>query len=267
MRFVLQVLKEQFKNVHLIFRLAIYDIKGKYQLHYLGWLWQFINPAIQVALYWFVFGVGIRKGSPVGGTPFIVWLLVGVIPWFFISPSIIQGSNSIYSRVSLVSKMKFPVSILPSVSLVTNSFNFFSMMFILFLVLVINHINPGIYLLQLPYYLICMYTFLFATTLLFSTITVIIRDFQLFMQSVIRMMFFLLPIVWKMDTLSPFHVNILRLNPLFYLIDGFRRTFLGSGWFFHDLRYTAYFWILTLFILFLGSFMHIKFRNKFVDFI
>jgi teichoic acid transport system permease protein len=267
MKFVLQVLNEQFKNVHLIFRLAIYDIKGQYQLHYLGWLWQFLNPAFQIALYWFVFGFGIRKGSPVGDTPFLVWLLVGLIPWFFIGPSILQGSNSIYSRINLVSKMKFPVSILPTINLMTNSFNFFSMMLILFILLVVNKINAGLYLLQLPYYLLSLYIFLFAVALLFSTISIIIRDFQLVIQSGMRMVFFLLPIVWKIDNLPTFYVNILKLNPIFYLIEGFRHTFLGGGWFFTELTYTAYFWSITLFILFLGSYMHVKFRNKFVDYI
>ncbi|MFB3164815.1 ABC transporter permease [Neobacillus sp. 179-J 1A1 HS] len=267
MRFVLQVLNEQLKNVHLIFRLAVYDIKGKYQLHYLGWLWQFLNPAIQVALYWFVFGFGIRKGSPVGDTPFLIWLLVGLIPWFFIGPTMMQGSNSIYSRISLVSKMKFPVSILPSVNLVTNGFNFFVMMIVLTILLFINNINSGIYLLQLPYYLLCLFTFLFATSLLFSTISIIIRDFQMIIQSAMRMMFYLLPIVWKMDNLPTIYINILKLNPVFYLIQGFRNTFLGQGWFFIDIKYTSYFWSLTLLLLFLGSYMHIKFRNKFVDYI
>ncbi|GHH97445.1 ABC transporter permease [Neobacillus kokaensis] len=267
MKFVLQVINEQLKNVHLILRLAIYDIKGQYQLHYLGWLWQFLNPVLQIALYWFVFGFGIRRGSPVGDTPFLVWLLVGLIPWFFIGPAILQGSNSIYSRVSLVSKMKFPVSILPTTSIVTNSFNFLSMMLILVVLLVINKINAGLYLLQLPYYLFCLYVFLFSVCLLFSTISIIVRDFQLLIQSGMRMVFFLLPIVWKIDNLPPLFVNILKLNPIFYLIEGFRHTILGGGWFFSELTYTAYFWSLTLFILFLGSFMHIKFRKKFVDYI
>lgn len=267
MKFVLQIVNEQWKNVHLIFRLAIYDMKSRYQLHYLGWLWQFLNPALQIALYWFVFGFGIRKGSPVGDTPFLIWLLLGLIPWFFIAPSILQGSNSIYNRVNLVSKMKFPVSSLPTTSLVTNSFNFFTMMLILVVLLVVNKINAGLYLLQLPYYLLCLYAFLFAVSLLFSTISIIFRDFQLIIQSGIRMAFFLLPIVWKMDSLPAFYVNILKLNPIFYLIEGFRDTFLGGRWFFTDLPYAAYFWSMTLFILFLGSFMHVKFRDKFVDYI
>ena len=117
-----RILKEQSSNFHLILRLSLYDAKSKYQMHYLGAVWQFLGPAIQILLYWLVFGLGIRGGAPVHGIPFFVWLIAGLIPWFFISPSIIQGSNSVYARVSLVSKMKFPVSVLPTVTIVSNSF-------------------------------------------------------------------------------------------------------------------------------------------------
>ena len=108
MKLVVQIIKEQFLNLGLIFQLAIYDIKGKYSQHYLGILWQFINPLIQISIYWLIFGLGFRKGHPVDDVPYYLWLVVGLIPWFFITPSILQGSNSIYSRVNLVSKMKFP---------------------------------------------------------------------------------------------------------------------------------------------------------------
>ena len=106
MNFASQVIKEQFSNRHLILRLASYDIKSSYQMHYLGLLWQFINPISQVLVYWLVFGIGIRGGNPVGETPFFIWLVIGLIPWFFIAPTIIQGSNSVYAKVNMVSKMK-----------------------------------------------------------------------------------------------------------------------------------------------------------------
>src|SRR5690554_2361531 len=109
-----QILKEQIDYRHLVFRIAQFENRGMYQTHYLGSLWQFLSPAIQVAIYWFVFGT-IRGGAPVDGTPFFLWLLIGLIPWFFISPTLIQGSNSVHQKVTLVSQMKFPVSLLPSI--------------------------------------------------------------------------------------------------------------------------------------------------------
>jgi teichoic acid transport system permease protein len=267
MNFVLKVLREQFLNFNLIFRLSTYEIISKNQMNYLGLLWQIINPLIQVGVYWFVFGLGIRKGLPVGDTPFFVWFLIGIVPWFFISPSITQGSNSVYTKVNLVSKMKFPVSVLPTISIVSNLFNLIVMSIVLTIVLLIYKISPGLYIIQLPYYIICMFVLLFAITLLTSTISMIIRDFQLLIQSMVRLGFFLLPIFWDPSQLSHYLQTILKINPLYYIIEGFRNTLLGRDWFFNDLSYTVYFWIFTLFILLVGSGLHLKFRNKFVDYL
>lgn len=261
------ILKEQIAHLGLIFNLAIYEVKSKYQMHYLGFLWQVLNPLVQVGVYWLVFGLGVRQGAPIGEIPFILFLLSGLVPWFFISPTIMQGSNSIYSKVNLVSKMKFPVSVLPSITIVSNTINLFIMLVILQIVFILHGINAGIYLLQLPYYLISMFMFIYAFTLLSSTISALIRDFQLLVQSLMRMLFFLTPIFWSIDSFPETYQRFIELNPFTYIINGFRDTFLGSGWFYEDWVYMFYFWSFTLLVLFLGSILHNNFKYKFVDYL
>lgn len=267
MNLVLQIFKEQFNNLHLVFRLASFDIKSKYQLHYLGVLWQFIQPLTQILIYWFVFGVGIRGGDPVGEVPYFLWLITGLIPWLYINPTVIQGSNSVYSKINLVSKMNFPVSILPTITIIGNGFNFIIMTIVLLAILLMNGINPGIYLIQLPYYLLCIVALLFSLTLLFSTIATIVRDFQVALQSVMRMMLYLTPILWETGSLPKLYDTILKLNPFYYIVAGFRNVFLGSGWFYNDITYTIYFWLCIIFLLLIGSALHVKFKNKFVDYL
>lgn len=270
---VSQVVKEQFEHRNLIFRMASFDIKGMYQLHYLGTMWQFINPAIQVSIYWFVFGLGIRGGAPVmtsaGEIPFFLWMLMGLIPWFFISPSIIQGSNSVYQKVNLVSKMNFPVSLLPTIKIIGNSLQFFILMSLLFFVLLIYGFHPTLYIVQLIYYLICMFAFLLAFTLLSSTISTLVRDYQMFLQSMTRMLMYLSPILWDPagGRMPDWIANFLQLNPLYYIIEGFRDSFLGRQWFFEDPLYMLYFWVLTFTLLVIGSRAHLQFRKNFVDYL
>ncbi|ARP44274.1 ABC transporter permease [Geobacillus thermodenitrificans] len=267
MSVVLQVIREQLNHIDLIFRLALFEAKGKYQTHYLGVLWNIIQPLLVILTYWLVFGLGIRGGSPVGDTPYFVWLIAGLIPWLFISPSIVRGANSVYAKISLVSKMNFPVSVLPAISIVGNMFDFLVMLLLQALILLVYRINPGLYVLQLPYYMICTFVFLYAFTLLFSTMSTIVRDVQSILQSAVRMMLYLLPILWDVHRLPEMVVTVLKLNPFFYIITGFRQTFLGEGWFFEDPIYTIYFWVTTLFFLYLGSTLHMKFRHKFVDYL
>ncbi|MFC4661442.1 ABC transporter permease [Oceanobacillus aidingensis] len=267
MKSVIAILRDQVLYLPLIFRLSIYENKSKYQMHYLGILWQFLNPFIRVCVYWFVFGIGLRNGAPVGDTPFLLYLLLGLVPWMFISSTINQGSNSIYSKVNLVSKMKFPVSILPSVVIISNTFNFLIMLVILVFIAYFYNLDFGIQLIQLPYYILCMYALIFSITIFASTISVLVRDFQLLLQSVIRLFFFLTPIFWTIDNFSEKYKPFIELNPFAYIVMGIRDSFLSGDWFYQDWRHMFYFWSLTLLILFIGCIVHNNFKNKFVDYL
>ncbi|AUJ23989.1 ABC transporter permease [Virgibacillus dokdonensis] len=268
-----QVLQEQFQYRDLIFRMASFEIKAKYQIHYLGAIWQILNPSIQIAIYWFVFGLGIRGGNPVttklGEVPFFLWMLMGLIPWFFISPSIVGGSNSVHQKVSLVSKMKFPISLLPTTKLFVNSFQFITMLSLLFIVLFIYGIYPTLHWIQLVYYIGCLFIFLFSFALLSSTIATLVRDYQMLLQSMMRMLLYLSPILWDPngDRVPDWISNILKLNPFYYILTGIRSSFLGESWFFEDITYTIYFWLFTFALLYFGAKTHLKFRNNFMDYL
>ncbi|RCW77405.1 ABC transporter permease [Saliterribacillus persicus] len=265
---VRQIINEQISHWDLILRMAKFDVKGKYEIHYLGSLWEYINPSIQIAIYWFVFGLGLRQGAPIGDIPFFLWMLMGLIPWFFISPTLLQGSNSVHSKVALVSKMNFPTSVLPTVKIVSNSYKFFTMMAILLIVLIAYGIYPSIYIIQLVYYVICLFAFLFAFTIMSSTLSTLVRDYQMFLQSTMRMLLYLSPILWDTSRLPiPALENILKLNPFFYIIQGIRDSLIGGKWFFEDPIYLVYFWMLTFAILFFGSKAHLRFRKNFMDYL
>src|SRR5699024_11083176 len=122
------VLKEQIDHFYLIRRLSLYEIKSKNKNNYLGFAWEIINPCIQLVIYWFVFGT-IRNRAPVemGGEPveFFAWLVGGFFIWIFCYQSINQGSKSIYSRLRLLSKMNFPMSVIPNFVIFSNLYMHF----------------------------------------------------------------------------------------------------------------------------------------------
>ncbi|WP_078394046.1 ABC transporter permease [Shouchella patagoniensis] len=267
MKAVLQLLREQYENKHLIFRLAAFEQRSKFQLHYLGALWQLFSPLMQVIVFFVIFGLGIRSGAPVGDTPFFVWLLCGLIPWFFISPTVLQGSNSIHQKIKMVSKMKFPVSVLPSIVIVGNSISFFVMLGVLCIVLAIYSIFSGVYLLQLPYYMLCMYAFLYVFALFSATIATVVRDYYQLLQAGMRMLFFLSPIIWVPSSMPEYLQPILQLNPLYYILNGFRDSFIGGAWFYEDIPYMIYFWAGILLLSFIGAYVFNKFKNSFVDYL
>lgn len=266
------VLKEQFQNLGIIRRISKYEEKATYQSHYLGLIWQFLNPAIQIGIYYLVFGLGMRQRSSVDGVPYIIWMLIGITAWFFISGSILGASNSIYKQVGMVSKMKFPVSILPSVNIASNFVSYRAMMGLLVIAMYFGGVTPTIYWLQYIYYFICMIVFLFAFGILNATISVLIRDYHIMLQSVLRLLFYLSGAIWNISTMADFKgkdliVRILELNPIYYVIEGFRDSFLSRQWFWEKGSNALFFWFVVVFLLMIGSHLHMKFRARFVDFI
>lgn len=98
------VLKEHIKNFYLIQRLAQFQIKITNHNNYLGIAWEVLNPALQIMVYWLVFGLGIRSNAPIHGIPFVFWLLVGISMWFFINQGVLEGTKSISQKFNQVAR-------------------------------------------------------------------------------------------------------------------------------------------------------------------
>ena len=98
--------------VAFVWQFALDDFKRKYAGSALGSLWAFLQPIVTIVLYWFVFQLGF-KSRPVKAFPFILWLIAGLVPWFFISEAIMNSTASLLDYSYLVKKVVFDINILP----------------------------------------------------------------------------------------------------------------------------------------------------------
>ncbi|GEN86923.1 ABC transporter permease [Oceanobacillus sojae] len=275
MNFLWKVIKEQISHFYLIRRLSLYELKNKNKNNYLGMGWEILNPAIQILIYWFVFGLLLsRDDITMGGepVPFITWLIGGFFVWIFFYQSTVQGSKSVFSRLKMLSKMNFPMSIIPS-------YVIFSQFYVHLITIVISIIiyqfmgfYINIYYLQLIYFMIATLIFLFAISLITSTISTIVRDFHMLLNSTLRMFLYISGVLWPLSKLEaldfPWLMNIMQLNPLYYLIEGYRAAFFGTEWYFiTNGLLTLYFWLVVFLLLIIGAGLHMRFRKHFIDFL
>jgi teichoic acid transport system permease protein len=268
MKSLFQIIKENISNFYLIIRLSLFEVKSSNSNNYLGVFWEVLNPTILICIYWFVFGFGIRGGRSVDGVAYLPWLLSGICVWFFISQVMLQGSKSIYSRISIISKMNFPMSVIPTYVIVSKFYFHVILVGIVMVILAIYGYLPSIYYLQIPYFLIANLLFLISISLITSTLATIIRDIQMVVQAIVRALLYITPILWSTEKLPDSVVTILKLNPIFYIVEGYRYTLLGENWYLLvHAKYTLYFWCLVFSMLLLGSILHVKFRNRFVDYL
>ncbi|MFP7492536.1 ABC transporter permease [Terribacillus saccharophilus] len=278
MKSAITVLKEQFKHFNLIRRISLYELRNNNSANYLGLAWEVISPVIQIAIYWLVFGYLISGGegrsipNPTPGEPdlqFFPWLVAGLLVWMFFQPAATQGAKSIFSRLRLLSKMNFPMSVIPNITIFSKFYPHLILVVLAIILMQLTGYTVSIYILQLPYFMFGLFAFTYAFALLMSTLTTLIRDIQLLLQATIRMGIYLTPILWVSHKLPEVIQTVMKLNPLYYLVDGYRSALMGqTGWYFiTSWEYSIYFWVVTAALFMIGAALHMRFRRHFIDFL
>lgn len=264
---VAYVIKENMTNLYRIFCIAKYELLADMRDSKFGLFWNFASPAIQVITYWLVFGIGMqRKGYD--GIPYLPWVIVGFAVWWYLSPCITQGCSAVFSKINVITKMKFPISVLPATVCVKEFFNHLCMMIITFVMLFIFGYYPNIYWLGLFYYAFCAFMFVEALSLVTSVLTMMWRDVKKLVASMIRMLLYLSPVLWPAAFPSiPFMSFIMKLNPVYYIVVGYRDSIFFNKTIFAHPALMIYFWLVVLFLFVLGSMLMYHFKRKMVDMI
>lgn len=263
---VIYVLKENVQNIYRTFSISKYELKADIKDSKLGFFWNLASPAIQIATYWFVFGF-IFQRNEVDGIDFLSWLLGAMIMWFFLSPCITRGCSAIINKSNIITKMKFPVSILPATVVFKEAFNHVCLLAITLLLFICLGHYPSLHWFGIIYYLACAIIFSIALSLTTSVLTMLARDVRKFISSIIRLLMYVTPIFWNINTLSSKLRFVLKLNPLYYLIAGYRDCFFYHQGIFYYWKEMIVFWVWTLFLFWIGSTIMYKFRTRFIDMI
>ena len=267
MKKILALPAELYQNRKLVLSLAKNDFKTKYAGSYLGIVWAFIQPIVTILVYWFVFSVGLKAGT-VSDYPFVLYLVSGIVPWFFFQDALNGGTNALIEYNYLVKKVVFKISILPIVKIISALFvHVFFVAFALILCACYGY-TPSLYTLQIIYYSVC--TFLFVLGLVYATSAIVIffRDLTQIISIFLQVGVWLTPIMWIAETSLQGHETlqkILKLNPLYYVVSGYRDTFLMKSWFFEHAGWTVYFWVFTILCFLFGSWVFKRLRIHFAD--
>lgn len=265
--------KDVFSNRKLIGSLAKNDFKQKFAGSYLGTVWAFVQPIITVLVYWFVFekalNIGTQSTKAGIGIPFVLWLIAGLVPWFFFSEVIASGTNALIEYNYLVKKVVFKISTLPVVKAISSLFvHFFFVIFTIILYSCYSYF-PSFYTLQLIYYSFCMFVLSLGLIYAFSAIMVFFRDLAQIVNVLLQIGMWMTPIMWNMDAMANripgWAVTVLKLNPMYYIVNGYRDALYNNVWFWERPGMTAYFWILTVIVLVGGMAIFRKLQQHFAD--
>lgn len=252
-------------NKHLIWNLAKNDFKTKYAGSYLGITWAFVQPIVTIIVYWFVFEFGLKAGSPMKNVPFVVWFVSGMIPWFFFQESLLNATNCMLEYSYLVKKVVFKISILPIVKIISALFVHLVFIGFLFFVAAIYGFYPSKYSIQLVYYSFCTFSITLALSYATSAIVIFFRDLGQIINIFLQIGMWMTPIMWSYTIVPEGLQWIVKLNPMYYIVEGYRDTFINKIWFIDRYFQTIYFWVVTLGIFVLGALIFKKLKPHFAD--
>ena len=258
------LLKEFISNRSLILDLAINDFKTRYAGSYLGIVWAFVQPVVTILVYWFVFQVGFRSGT-LKEVPFVLWLAAGLVPWFFFNEALNSATSSLIDYGYLVKKVVFNIRIIPFVKILSALFvHAFFVIFIL-LLYILNNIFPSIYWLQIVYYSGYMIILCLGITYVTSALMIFFRDLSQIINVFLQIGIWMTPIMWDIAVIPIQHQWILKLNPMYYVVEGYRNALIYHNWFWNDPIQTVYVWIIAIIMLLLGNYVFNKLKEYFAD--
>ncbi|MDO4517744.1 MAG: ABC transporter permease, partial [Bacillota bacterium] len=202
MESIRNIIKEHIEWRGQIIRLAKSDIIKTYSGAALGWAWALVKPVITIAVLWFAFTIGLRGGSSVNGYPFILWMIPGFVSWFFMRDMLTQGAGAIRKYKFLVTKMKFPVSTIPTFIAFSNLIIHVGLLIIACLIFIAAGRFPDIYWLQIPFYMLLMLMFWISWGLFSSLLSAMSKDFLNLVKSITTAVFWLSGIMWNVNSVD-----------------------------------------------------------------
>lgn len=252
------------KSRGILWGLSKNDFKARFASSFLGILWAFIQPLVTVLVFWFVFEVGF-KNPPINDVPFIVWFTPAYLSWAFFSETLIAGTNCLNEYSYLVKKVNFRVSIIPIVKIISSAFVHMAFIVFIFFLLWACGVPFSIYNVQVLYYFFCTCVLLLGLVWLLSAIAPFVKDTVNIVSVFIQIGFWLTPIFWSPDTMSPWVQAVLKFNPMFYICRGYRDSFIDHAWFWQRGYTNVFFWGVTALLFLGGAYLFKKLRPQLAD--
>lgn len=268
MAYLISLLKEIVTKRKLVWDLSKADFKKRFVGSYFGMVWMFVQPMVTVLIYYFIFQVGFKSVPPVPGVPYVLWLVPGIVPWFFYSEALncITGCLQEYSY--LVKKVVFRVEILPIIKLISCMMvHGFFILIMVILALCFGKMPMATWI-QIFYYTFAASVLALGIGYLTAAVNVFFKDMAQIVSICLQFGMWLTPIMYQ-ETMftdrAPWAITVLKLNPFYYIVAGYRDSMLTGNWFWERPTLTVYFWVVTAVIGLVGLKAFKRLRPHFSD--
>lgn len=261
---VFKFLNEIFSRRFLIYTLAKRDFQNQYTGSYFGVIWNFLQPIAFIFILWFVLGVGFNVRQS-GTSNQIFWLVSGMVSWFYFSDVFSTSTQIIQQYSFLIKKVDFSLGILPIVKILSAFINHLIFLIITIFFGAALGIAPTLYWLQLFYYAAAVQVILLGLCWFTASTAIFVKDIGNVVAILVQFGFWLTPVFWNIENVPQQYHRIIKLNPLVYIINGYRDSMINQVPFWDRPVETIYFWAVSLLILLVGALVFRRLRPHFAE--
>ena len=258
--FVLDIVRKK----HIIYELAKRDFQRQYQGSYLGFVWMFLQPLIFISVLHTIFSLGFRDGAS-DNMPFSLYLIIGMVCWMYFSENFSAICGIIRNHSFLVKKVDFRLSVLPLVKMASSLIPHLVLLLVAICIAWYQGYAPSFYTLQIFYYTLAMCLLLLGLGWITSSTSIFVKDVSKVVGILVQFGFWLTPLFWNIQMIPNEYHWIVKLNPIYYIVTGYRDSIVSQIPFWARTEETIYFWSVTLFFLWVGISVYRKLRPHFAE--
>ncbi len=268
---IINQIKDLIKYRHLVWNLAIKDIKVRYRSPMLGFLWAIIIPLVTVLIYKFIFSTILK--TQIENYPFFIYLMTAIFPWTYFSASINDAVGCILNNRDLIKKTYFPRQIIPVSVVLANLLNFLPALIVMLLFLFFFRIKFTILILLLPVIILLQTLLTIGLALILASLQIIMRDIRYIVELLLMAWLFLSPAFYSLEAVANFSKIFFKfylLNPFVGLFNLYRIAFL-KGYAktlppeVNVFGLSVWTFIVSIAIFFLGFLIFKKYESRFSD--
>lgn len=203
------------------------DIKVRYHQTILGVLWVLLQPLCTIVVFSLFFGK--FANLPSDGIPYPIFVLTGLIPWFFFANGFMSGANSLVGEGALIKKVYFPRLLVPLSKICMGVLDFAIGLILLMFFLLFYDLVPTIRFFALPLAFLFLLAATMGISILFAAMNVLFRDIKHLIPFMTQLWLFATPIVYSTSLVPPEWQFFYALNPMVGVVECFRWALLGSS--------------------------------------
>lgn len=217
----MEVFKNLYKYRELLKTSVKKEVRAKYKNSFLGVLWSFLNPLLQITVYAIIFSMILSNKQE----HYAIFLCCGLIPWTFFSSAVSKAAFTFVENGNIIKKVYFPREIIPLSVVTSEAVNFLISTVIIIAFVIFGGVGLSKYIIYYPIVMIAQYLIILAISLILSSVCVYLRDLQHFVGVALQLLFYSVPIVYSSDSIPANFQWILKYNPMAHIINAYRDIF------------------------------------------